>query len=109
MKLEVADVIWTPEVDYNTDAPNRGAVRVERHSSGWRRTPGDRWMPAAHAFNYGHSTKGNPTKQLLSLFLLFNTLVIRDGIDAQAAHEAFLAIDEYRQTISPDAPGAEAA
>jgi hypothetical protein len=44
---------------------------------------------------------------LLSLFVLFNTLVIRDGIDPNRAHEAFLAIDEYRQTISPEIPGAE--
>jgi hypothetical protein len=51
--------------------------------------------------------KDDPTTQLLSLFVLFNTLVIRDGIDPARAHEAFLAIDEYRRTISPDAPGAE--
>jgi hypothetical protein len=27
-------------------APNAGDVRIERHLSEWRRTPGDRWMGA---------------------------------------------------------------
>jgi hypothetical protein len=43
----------------------------------------------------------------LSLFVLFNTLVVRDRIDPLAAHKAFLAIDEYRQTISRNQAGAE--
>jgi hypothetical protein len=47
------------------------------------------------------------TKQLLGMFLLFNSIVVRDGIAAADAHNAFLGIDEYRATISPDAPGAE--
>jgi hypothetical protein len=33
--------------------------------------------------------------------------VVRDGIKAAKAHQALLAIDEYRQTIAPDAPGAD--
>lgn len=36
------------------------------------------------------------------LFIEFHTLVVRDGIDPMAAHEAFMAIDEYRASISPD-------
>jgi hypothetical protein len=40
----------------------------------------------------------------LRLFIEFHTLVVRDGIDPQAAHEAFLAVDEYRDLISPDCP-----
>jgi hypothetical protein len=40
------------------------------------------------------------------VFVLFNTLVVRDGIPVDAAHEAFLAIDEYAETISPDIKGA---
>jgi hypothetical protein len=46
-----------------------------------------------------------PAPQRVHMFVLFNTLVIRDGIDPNRAHEAFLAIDEYRQTISPEIPG----
>lgn len=40
------------------------------------------------------------------LFVDFHTIVVRDGIDPSVAHEAFLAIDEYTMTISPDIPGA---
>jgi hypothetical protein len=58
------------------------------------------WMPAAHR-DFG---KANAK---LSMFVLFNTLVVRDKVDPQVAHQAFLAIDEYRKTISPDTPGAD--
>jgi hypothetical protein len=112
MKITEADVVWTP------GEPE--AVRVERHGSGWTRTPGDLWMPAAKAFEYnppdpepklefkdGKWWTPRLRTQLLSLFVLFNTLVVRDRIDPLAAHKAFLAIDEYRQTISRDQAGAE--
>ena len=45
--------------------------------------------------------------QILMLFITFNTMVVRDQVDPQSAHRAFLAIDEYRQRISPDTPGAD--
>jgi hypothetical protein len=97
MKITDADVVWVPAGRH--EAPT---IRVERHESNWQRTPDDRWMPAATAFDFGR--KGDP---LLSLFILFNTVTVRDGIDVQAAHRAFLAIDEYRKTISPDIEGAD--
>lgn len=40
------------------------------------------------------------------LFIEFNTLVVRDGIDPDEAHRAFLVIDEYAEHISPDMEGA---
>ena len=46
------------------------------------------------------------TDRLLGMFILFNTLVFRDGINPKAAHAAFLEIDEYRMAISPEIPGA---
>jgi hypothetical protein len=104
MKITEADVVWTRATE---DVPEAGNVRVERHGSGWKRTRGDSWVLAARAFDFYQGPKDDPTTQLLSLFVLFNTLVIRDGIDPARAHEAFLAIDEYRRTISPDAPRAE--
>jgi hypothetical protein len=52
-------------------------------------------------------TKDNRDKQLLAMFILFNTITVRDRVSVDNAHQAFLAIDEYRQTISPDAFGAE--
>jgi hypothetical protein len=45
--------------------------------------------------------------RIARLFIDFQTLVVRDGIDAQIAHRAFLAIDEYRFRIAPDTEGAE--
>jgi hypothetical protein len=39
------------------------------------------------------------------MFIDFHTLVVRDGIDPQAAHREFLKIDEYRKRIAPDTPG----
>lgn len=40
------------------------------------------------------------------IFIEFNAIVVRDGIDAQDAHRAFLTIDEYRTHIAPDMSGA---
>jgi hypothetical protein len=78
---------------------------VAEHLSGWQRDVGDRWMPAGGLEPMGeYPTRG---ERLLGMFILFNTITIRDGIDTTKAHKAFLAIDEYRQAISPDTPGAE--
>ncbi|AWN43709.1 hypothetical protein [Methylobacterium durans] len=46
-------------------------------------------------------------QRVARLFIDFNTLVVRDGLDPQAVHRAFLAIDEYRFRIAPDTEGAE--
>jgi hypothetical protein len=48
-----------------------------------------------------------PDQRLALLFIHFNTIVVRDRVPAEAAHRAFLAIDEYRRHISPDMAGAE--
>lgn len=37
------------------------------------------------------------------LFIEFHTIVVRDKVPIQAAHKAFLAIDEYRD-VSPPLP-----
>lgn len=42
----------------------------------------------------------------LRVFVEFHTLVVRDGLDPQHVHDAFLAIDEYAEAIAPDTPGA---
>jgi hypothetical protein len=107
MKITEADVIWVPVLK-DHPLPHAGTVRVEHHMSGWQRTEGDRWMPAASAFEVTDKViaKGNPLRPLLSLFILFNTITVRDSIPVQAAHAALLAIDEYAKAISPDTPGA---
>lgn len=95
MKLTDADVVWTPGDPSN--------VRVERHGSGWKRTQGDRW---SHAHDFA-GRDGTADAQKLAMFVLFNTLVVRDSMDVHATHKAFLLIDEYRETIPRDTPGAD--
>ena len=43
----------------------------------------------------------------LRVLVEFNTLVVRDGIDPQQAHNEFLKIDEYRAHVAPDTRGAQ--
>jgi hypothetical protein len=80
VKITEADVVWVPVFDEpELKFPNAGTVRVERHMSRWQRTQGDRWMPATSLGAMGGvSTKNDPVKQLLAMFILFNTLVVRD-------------------------------
>jgi hypothetical protein len=47
-----------------------------------------------------------PAELLAMVFIEFHAMVVRDGIDPQEAHRAFLAIDEYRTHIAPDMDGA---
>jgi hypothetical protein len=44
-------------------------------------------------------------QKVMLMFIDFHTLVVRDGIDPQAAHREFLKIDEYRKRINPDIDG----
>ena len=41
----------------------------------------------------------------LMIFITFCQIVVRDSVPPQAAHAAFLEIDEYRGRLSPDMPG----
>lgn len=47
-----------------------------------------------------------PEERAARVFMLFNKLVIRDKMDPLVVHEAFLAIDEYKDRLSIDTPGA---
>lgn len=44
----------------------------------------------------------------VQLFTEFHTIVVRDRVDPQKAHQAFLAIDQYRRWVAPDVQGADA-
>ena len=48
-----------------------------------------------------------PEGRLMLLFVHFNTIAVRDRVPVQAAHSAFLKIDEYRRAIAPDQKGAD--
>jgi hypothetical protein len=41
-------------------------------------------------------------ERIALLFIAFNTMVVRDRLDPQVVHHAFLAIDEYRLCMPPD-------
>ena len=55
----------------------------------------------------GTIVPSNPDKELLGLFILFHTLVIREGVPFEKVYEAFLAIDEYREVMSINAVGTD--
>jgi hypothetical protein len=97
MKMDDAVAVWTP----NTDK-----IRVVRHKSGWQRTSGDRWMPVISLGEFGQFKHQDKWTKLLGMFILFNTIVVRDHVDPEAVHDSFLEIDEYRAAISPDQKGA---
>ena len=56
---------------------------------------------------YPHIHRMTEAQRAARLFIDFNTIVVRDGVDVQAAHRAFLKIDEYRALISPGMEGAD--
>jgi hypothetical protein len=56
---------------------------------------------------YAHHREMTDMQRALIMFINFNSAVVRDKVDVQAAHRAFLAIDEYRKYISPDMEGAD--
>jgi hypothetical protein len=47
----------------------------------------------------------SPDQLAAQIFIDFHMIVLRDGVDVQAAHRAFLKIDEFRGSIAPDIPG----
>lgn len=93
MKLLDAGIGWNP-------GTNQIGVGPWPDLTGWS----DRY-----AFTNGAGAPAQKTAdlQLLMLFITFNTIVVRDRVDLDNVHRAFLTIDEYRQRISPDTPGAD--
>jgi hypothetical protein len=61
------------------------------------------WTPGTDQIKVGNIVQRGD----LMLFIEFNTIVVRDNVSVEAAHKAFLAIDEYRERISPDIEGAD--
>ena len=102
MKLKDALIVWTPKdrIDSATSPTYRKVAVVDRPY--WDVT-----------YNFRSWIKGTEFGDFVGwhrighLFILFNSLVVRDGIDPQNAHKEFLKIDEYRQRIARDTEGAE--
>lgn len=97
MNARKALIAWTP-ADCNGPCIEVG---VWPDRSGWS---DDYAMTGGACFREWHEAE--PDTLALLVMLAFNTAVVRDGVPVDAAHEAFLKIDQYRERISPDTEGA---
>ncbi len=95
MKLLESMIVWNPGTDQ---------IAVVRWPDCGRLSTGYRYSTGACEMRL-HKMSREAQRALL--FIHFNTIVVRDNVPPQAAHRAFLAIDEYRQLISPDMQGAD--
>ena len=105
MKASNAVIIWTPSNIDSIPPELRGRIEVRalQNCRDWTKPPFSRTGGAA----FVSVRKMTGLKSELRLFTEFQTIVVRDGIDPQEAHRAFLAIDEYRKLIADDIDGAE--
>ncbi len=93
---------WTPV--WVAGDPLAGSLEVGPYPD-WRARTAS-WMFLDGPFKHRRQCK-TKTGRLLCLMTLFHTLVVRDGLDPQRVHQAFLRLPEYRQTIAPDCPRKE--
>lgn len=104
MDIKNAVICWTPNQDWWDDHPLKGQVKVFDRSR-------------SNAGNHGFASnagacdlewlQADEMTRVALMFIHFHTLVVKDRIDPQAAHQAFLQIDEYRRRISLEISGAE--
>lgn len=104
MKQSDAIIAWTPVrwADLRPDTAGQVAVLPFPDTAGAAK----RFMMSSGASSSGLHALPEEAR-IARLFIDFQTLVVRDGLDPQAVHAAFLAIDEYRFRIAPDTEGAE--
>ena len=106
MTLGIDDwiVCWTPAGRGPDDSAEPGAVLVDQLGS-------SAYWDHRYAYTGGACYTDRRRMPLhgkvMMMFIDFHTLVVRDGIDPQAARREFLKIEEYRRRISPDTDGAE--
>lgn len=105
MKFLEALIAWNPKYDWikrSERAPGQVMVVPWPDKQGLSR-PLLNTCGACYAGNH----QLNEDQIVAKVFVDFHTLVVRDGIDPQDAHRAFLNIDEYRKFIALDIEGAE--
>lgn len=104
MKQIEAIIAWTPHrwAELKPETAGQVAILPAPDTAGEAK----RYMMRAGASSSALAALSEEAR-IARLFIEFQTLVVRDGIDPQAAHRAFLAIDEYRYRIAPDTDGAE--
>ncbi|MBW4092178.1 MAG: hypothetical protein HIU82_13870 [Proteobacteria bacterium] len=102
MKYQEALIAWTP----GTDLIRVGPLLKDYKSPDWTDHP-IRYASTGGAAYAGLRECPDKQKRDMMLFIEFHTIVVGDRVSIEAAHREFLKIDEYRQRISPDIPGAE--
>lgn len=103
MKASEAVIAWSPNPAFSDTrgAHTAGQVKI------CPRPPRSAADPYAYWVYAGASDENeSELADVAMVFIHFHTMVVRDGVDPQVAHEAMLAIDEYRERISPDISGA---
>ena len=74
-----------------------GAVEVGKSTGDW-----------TDGYNNAQGPDGRTLDEKVAhLFIVFHTLVVRDGVDPLKAHREFLKIDEYRRRIDSEIDGAD--
>ena len=104
MKHTDAIIAWTPVrwAELKPETAGQVVILPAPDTAGKAK----RYMMRAGASSSALATLSEEAR-IARLFIDFQTVVVRDGIDPQVAHRAFLAIDEYRFRIAPDTEGAE--
>ncbi len=104
MKVQSALIAWTPA--YLIGHTKCGQIAV-----GPLLNDGDRDWTHGYAFTGGAAyTKWQRLTDraaVTQLFILYNTIVARDGLDPQTVHDAFLKIGAYAAHIPRDMRGAD--
>lgn len=109
MKLAEAYASWTPKF---WDHPSVGNIFIGPKEYVTAK------KDAGEAKSWVHIVSGDFGAEMLKgaagewqakalMMTFFHTVVVRDGIPLEAAHKAFLVIDEYRSLISRDIEGAD--
>jgi hypothetical protein len=95
-------VAWTPAGV--KDDPTAGQVEIGPWPDPYRNGWSDRYQMTDGACLF----RGRREMEWVArVFIIFNTLVVRDGLDPLVVHRAFLNLKEYRERVSPDSPGLE--
>lgn len=87
MKLIDTVIAWTPRT-------NGVAVGLHPDRLGWSRSY--QVVDGACAEDWHEASE---EVRLVRMFVIFNTVVVRDGVPPLVAHKAFLGIEEYRQAV----------
>ena len=98
MKQLEALIAWTPQSWADVKPETAGQVKVGPF-------PDTIDWSHPYAFTggacYTNLRSMSEQERLVRLFIAFHDIVVRDGIDPQAAHQAFMSIDEYSRCVGP--------